>query len=466
MPMTKDEVLAAIAAANTLLATQRALAAAATADIATATQGVADAQADAATATAAIAVATAALAEAEGRESEQSAALATAQSAKATAEATIATTLTELEELRDLLDPFTPDDDWRRFGCRRTNDLDEWAARIGHEPVVVQTFSNDDPFTRGVVTGRPDRGHWLLQVTYPFGGNMVRGKTAKLADVRAQRDALRAVANGQRNAMLRRGLEEIAEVCEPAETTIRINNERLVNWFWFGSGVDPNQYISQLQANALRAEIADAHREADEQFLSIAADVFGSDYADITWDICVAGNFGDAWRQDLLEIEWPRDVPTGTRFNLGTDAYIRAQGDTNRLVRNLAAVDRKSLTLPNVVSKSVDEWGPHNDLTASAALLNSLKAEKEAFVAETVRWMKADHPVPVAWVALYETIRPNGRTDSTVLFADRDQRNANNPGKVVVLAGREDTFFIAANGERVPSNDPEMASAILRALQS
>lgn len=466
MPMTKEEVLAAIAAANATLTAQRALAAAASAAITASTQGVSTAQADVAAATAAIASATAALADAEDREAEHSAALTEAQGDLAAAQATIASTEADLEDLRDLLAAFPPDEDWRRFGCRRTNDLDEWAARIGHEPVVVQTFSNDDPFTRGVVTGRPDRGHWLLQVTYPFGGNMVRGKTAKLADVRAQRDALRAVANGQRNAMLRRGLEEIAEVCEPAETTIRINNERLVNWFWFGSGVDPNQYISQLQADALRAEIADAHREADEQFLSIAADVFGSDYADITWDICVAGNFGDAWRQDLLEIEWPRDVPTGTRFNLGTDAYIRARGDTNRLVRNLAAVDRKSLTLPNVVSKSVDEWGPHNDLTASAALLNSLKAEKEAFVAETVRWMKADHPVPVAWVALYETIRPNGRTDSTVLFADRDQRNANNPGKVVVLAGREDTFFIAANGERVPSNDPEMASAILRALQS
>jgi len=85
-------------------------------------------------------------------------------------------------------------------------------------------------------------------------------------------------------------------------------------------------------------------------------------------------------------------------------------------------------------------------------------------VAETIRWMRAEHPVPVAWVCLYETVRPNGRPASTVLFADRDQSNDANPDRVIVLAGRASATFVAANGERVPSNDPEMAAEFLRLI--
>lgn len=371
----------------------------------------------------------------------------------------------ELARLVEALANVPPEADWRRFGCRRT-DLNEWSARIGLDPVCVQTFSNDQPFTQGKVPGRPDSGYWLAQITYPFGGKIVRGKTAKLADVRAQRDALRAVGNGQRDVMLRRGLEAIGQVINFDTDMIRIDNERCVNWFWYGSGLEPNQYITRAQADVLRVEIADAHRAADERLMALAAEVFGADYSKVTWDICVAGNFGDVWRQDLLRREWPRRVPDGTRINLGTDAYVRARGDTNRLRSNLAGVDVLSVELPFVVSKSIDEWGPHNSESDSKATLDVLVAEKQAFVAETVRWMRADHPVPVAHVALYETPRPNGRPESTVLFADRDQRKppAMDPDDVIIFPSRAGASFVARNGERVPSNDPEMAEALLAAL--
>lgn len=373
---------------------------------------------------------------------------------------------TELARLVELLANLPPERDWRVFGCRRT-DLTEWSARIGLQPAVVQTFSNDDPFMAGRVTPRPPVDcPWLLQVTHPFNGRIVRGKTATLADVRAQRDGLRVIDAGQRDAQLRRGLRTMRGQLQPGDY-VRVDNERWVNWFWYGSAPNPNAHITPAQATQVGGEIADAHRGADERLMALAFEEWGAEfYASITWDICGAGNLGDPFRWDLARREWPRTVPAGTRINLGTDAYVQARGDVNRLRANLAAVDMLAAELPNVVSISIDEWGPHSFLDDTAAELDALVPEKEAFVAETVRWMKADHPVPLVWVALYETVRPNGRATSTVLFADRDQRKppANDPDDVIILRGRENAAFIAANGERVPSNDPEMAAALLAAL--
>lgn len=369
----------------------------------------------------------------------------------------------EIVRLLEQLANLPLEGDWRRFGCRRTSDLAAWEARIGADCAVAQTFGNARPFTHGDVSARPDRGRWLMQITYPAPGNIVRGKNATLTAVRSQRDMLRAIGGGQRDVELRRGLRAMRPVLQPGDA-VRINNERYVNWFWYGSAVDPNQYITRAQADQLSTEIADAHRAADERFLALAAEELGDLYGEIVWDICAAGNFGDVRRQDLCRREWPRNVPAGTKLNLGSDAYVQARGDVARLVRNLTAVDLMAGELPNVVSISIDEWGPHNGLDDTAAELDAMADEKREFVAETIRWMRAEHPVPVAWVCLYETVRPNGRPDSTVLFADRDQSNDANPDRVIVLAGRASATFVAANGERVPSNDPEMAAEFLRLI--
>ena len=149
---------------------------------------------------------------------------------------------------------------------------------------------------------------------------------------------------------------------------------------------------------------------------------------------------------------------------LSLDDYIATLGDVDNLRRNLARVDRIVARLPGCVGVGLDEFGPHNKATDPKALLDRLGPLKAEWVRVLCGWVRdyceGRKLVPWAGGVAFETVNPNGRPISAVLLADRVQP----VGGSVVLPGRAGASFVAANGERVPSNDPEMAAAFVAAI--
>lgn len=362
------------------------------------------------------------------------------------------------------------------WGLRPRVDVATWEARTGLRARVIGTFANARPFTQGdwgdvpaaVVAGE---ARWLVQCTQQAPDT--RGKTPTEADIKADIAKQAGWLSGPETQSRRAATAMRA--FGPAildRVMVRTRNERPSNWFSpFGYFLNITANIPAAKAESLGAQLADQSRRIDEREMRIWADVLGEDYGRVTWVINAAGTLGNPRAEALFARAWPRDVPPGTKLVLTTDSYVSERGDANRLASNLAAVDRLALSLPGVLAVGIDEIGPHNGLDDSATKLDGLAEEKREFVRIWVEWARrhADgtHPVPLSHSALYETCYPNGRTDSTVLFADRRQPNPKT-GVVgtLVLRGRENATFTAANGEVVPSNDPEMAAEFLRLVRA
>lgn len=350
------------------------------------------------------------------------------------------------------------------LGCRNTVPAAVWEARTGYRKRTGATYANWGPFERGdwpnltpeVIAGE---ARLLIGVTPEIHPDL-RGKhdetPAKLAAWEAACLAeIKAWGDGRRDAKIRRAITSaVAEYGDRIRQTIqRIGWE--FDGAWFPWSICPSDAHADAWA-AMCNRIMAIFAEVSPHPLTLAFNLAGTPQCP------------EARIQRALGA---LRIPVGCSGLLTLDDYCATLSDVLNLRANLARLDRFVAANEWVVGVGFDEIGPHNDTKATDALLDRLGPVKAQWITELVAHARSyatgrrfgDRVVGLSHVTPFETIYPGGRPASCVMVGDRTDV-IKGATKTLVLPGRASASFVAHNGERVPSNDPEMAEALLAAL--
>lgn len=379
---------------------------------------------------------------------------------------------TELARLVELLANLPPDpprwdpeaivhayaDVW---GCRNLVPAAVWEARTGRRKRHGATYANDAPFNSGVwpdptpemVAGEARLLVGVAPEIHPDLRAQHDDTPAKLAAWEAACLAeMKAWGDGRRDARIRKAIQGAIAKYGPHIGKVIFRLPWEFDGRWFSHSICPSDAHADAFA-AMCGRIIATFTEVAGRPLTFAVNMAGTSQCTIT----------------RIRRALAFTVPDGAAVLLTLDDYCATTGDLANLEANLARLAELATTVSWVAGVGFDEVGPHNSTSDSAATLDRVAPVKVQWVArlaaEVRRYCNGEvihadgRTIGCSHATWFETVRPNGRPYSCVLIGDRAQRD-----KSIVLAGRQTASYLAANGEQVPSNDPEMAAALLVAL--
>ncbi len=292
--------------------------------------------------------------------------------------------------------------------------VDPFETRSGHPARTIHTFGGKQPLETGqwerlaeALESFPDRQH--LAAWNTGDGANARGKQATPAQIAAGATRLRQSIATDAPRLRRMWLNRIA-LGHVDQIIDRPNHECNGYPFDWAFGIAPLPKIPAAEARRLSALMADAYREWFEFILEIAADVYGSRFAQTRWAFNLAGGgTGREGAADLVRRAWPRRQPPGTRMVLTVDHYFKDPGSATHLAKVIDVVDELAAELPGVVAIGIDETGGHLGAAAHPAQLAALRATEREYGQILASWIASDRRIShLAW---FEKDDPGRDTD-------------------------------------------------------